>query len=291
MRLMYDADNPYDIPSDAEMVAGYVDGSRTKWTQEMWDRFPNSVHVRISAVGATHLADVFDVEPGCIWPPERVISIILRAREAGIVPTVYCNELNHWHGIRKMFQDRQIQEPLYWVANYDKVAEVPNGAIAKQFKHPPQVGKHYDLSAVANYWPGVDIEVEEGDDMGYSYSQVELPPSDGNEYQEKDVTLPHLGGATKVRERYVTLYIPGMPFGVDENGQPTDERDEANIRYAHWKDIDGEIVGHYFGGDDTMLGDHETTSGHKAPDSAVKLTVQYDSPVGLNAGVEIVTGQ
>lgn len=161
MRIMYDADNPYDIPRDARMVAGYVDGSRTTWKQEWWDRFPGAVKVRISAVGVRwDIADVFDVEPGCIWPPENVVPLIKQARKAGRNPTVYCNEMNHWQYIREMFRKLNMTEPPYWVANYNGRAAIPAGAVAKQYMHPPQTGKHYDLSSVADYWPGVDVKEE-----------------------------------------------------------------------------------------------------------------------------------
>src|SRR5207245_9944229 len=33
---------------------------------------------------------------------------------------------------------------------------MPPTAVAKQYQHPPASGGHYDLSVVADYWPGVD---------------------------------------------------------------------------------------------------------------------------------------
>lgn len=172
-RIMYDADNPYDIPSDAAMVAGYIDGSRTTWTQAMWDRFPNAQKITISAVGKRWDADVFDVEPGCIWPPENVIPLVKKAREEGRWPTVYCNEVNHWQYIRDMFRGMSMEEPPYLVANYDGDPTIPHGAVGKQFAHPRDVNrpanrpqqpwetfKHFDLSSIANHWPGVDGDDE-----------------------------------------------------------------------------------------------------------------------------------
>lgn len=152
---MYDADNPYDIPRDAKMVAGYIDGSRTTWRAEWWTWFPQAVLVTISAVGARWDADLFDVEPGCIWPPENVLPLVVTARSKGRWPAVYCNEKNHWAYIRNMFRTRGMEEPPYIVANYDGVAVIPAGAVGKQYKHPPQIGKHYDLSVVKTSWkPG-----------------------------------------------------------------------------------------------------------------------------------------
>lgn len=160
-RTMYDSTRPDDIPPDAEMVAYYVDGKYT-WPQAWIDRFPNAVKVSISAIGMKS-AMVGDVEEGCIWPPENAVDWVLDARRNGFDPTIYCNQLNHWQWIAAEFEHRNVPMDKWWVANYDGNSTIPAGAVAKQYKHPPQIGKHYDLSAVADYWPGVDTT--EGDDM------------------------------------------------------------------------------------------------------------------------------
>lgn len=175
MRTMYDSTNGHDIPVDAEMVAGYVDG-RFAWTPEEWDRFPDAVKVRISAVGATHLAEVFDVEVGCIWPPANVVPLVVAARRAGIDPTVYVNERNDWAPTRVAFDRAGVAHPHWWVANYDGKATVPEGAVAKQYANEPMTGGHYDASAVVDFWPGVDIEQKEDDPM-LSNEQVPVFPA------------------------------------------------------------------------------------------------------------------
>ncbi len=162
MRLMYDSTAPWAIPDDAEMVAYYVDG-RYAWPQSWLDLFPNAVKVSISAVG-TRSAQVGDVEPGCIWPPENAVPWVLQARADGFDPTIYVNERNDWGPTITAFNAAEVSEPHWWVAHYDGVREVPAGAVAKQFAHPGdgggqswETGAHYDLSIVADYWPGVDI--------------------------------------------------------------------------------------------------------------------------------------
>ncbi|HWO58981.1 MAG TPA: hypothetical protein VNO31_02910 [Umezawaea sp.] len=175
MRRMYDSVNAAAIPTDAEMVAGYVDG-KFAWTAADWARFPNSVKVRISAIGATHLAEVFDVEVGCIWPPRNVVPLVVRARAAGIDPTVYVNQHNDWGPTKAAFDAAGVAHPHWWVANYDGVQSIPAGSIAKQYAHPGTVpgkssgpwetGKHYDLSVVADHWPGVDNQ--NGDDVSFN---------------------------------------------------------------------------------------------------------------------------
>lgn len=163
-RLMYDSTSPWDIPRDAQMVAGYVDG-RYAWPQAWWDLFPNAVHVKISAIGV-RTAPVGDVEVGCIWPPANAVPWVRRARADGYDPTIYVNELNDWLPVRQAFWAAGEPEPHYWVARYNGVREIPAGAMARQFAHPHdgdgvanypwETGKHYDLSVVRDFWPGID---------------------------------------------------------------------------------------------------------------------------------------
>ncbi|GLY65481.1 hypothetical protein [Amycolatopsis taiwanensis] len=47
-------------------------------------------------------------------------------------------------------------QPHCWVARYDGVANLPVGCVAKQYINPPGSGGHFDLSAVADFWPGID---------------------------------------------------------------------------------------------------------------------------------------
>lgn len=169
-RLMYDSTSPWDIPRDAEMVAYYVDG-RYAWPQEWLDMFPNAVKVSISAIGQ-RTAQVGDVEVGCIWPPANAVPWVLRARADGYDPTIYVNELNDWGPVRQAFRNAGVPEPHYLVARYNGVREIPPGAIGRQFAHPHdgdgvannpwETGKHYDLSIVADYWPGVDNKAPGG---------------------------------------------------------------------------------------------------------------------------------
>ncbi len=179
-RTMYDSVTAGAIPTDAEMVAGYVDG-RFAWSVADWNRFPGAVKVRISAVGTNVNAHVFDVESGCIWPPAAVVPLVVAAREIGIDPTVYVNERNDWEPTRRAFDAAGVAHPHWWVANYDNRKTVPAGAVAKQYADPgmPGVGGHYDLSVVTDFWPGVDgtfdnpSKTEQGGDWLMSLTQAE----------------------------------------------------------------------------------------------------------------------
>lgn len=177
-RTMFDSTTPWDIPRDAEMVAYYVDGLYA-WPQAWLDLFPRAVKVGISAIGQK-VAQVGDVEVGCIWPPANAVPWARRARAAGLDPTIYVNELNDWGPVRRAFQAAGEPEPHYWTARYNGVAEIPDGAVARQYKHPHdgdgvadkpwETGKHYDESVVRDFWPGVDQRgpgggAGSGDDM------------------------------------------------------------------------------------------------------------------------------
>jgi hypothetical protein len=55
--------------------------------------------------------------------------------------------------VRESFVNRGVAEPEYWIAHYDGAANIPVGAVAKQYLNTPG----YDVSAVADYWPGIDV--------------------------------------------------------------------------------------------------------------------------------------
>lgn len=206
---MYDADNPYDIPRDAKMVAGYIDGSRTTWRPEWWTWFTQAVLVTISAVGARWDADLFDVEPQCIWPPENVLPLVVTARVNGRWPAVYCNQLNHWAYIRQMFRMRGMEEPPYIVANYDGVAVIPPGAVGKQYKHPPQIGKHYDLSVIDASWtPGR----KESEDMLKDENITTWP----EDFAEIGKVRPSVSFDAATTLKYAGLYAGAAYEGVNE---------------------------------------------------------------------------
>jgi hypothetical protein len=204
---MYDSVRPGEIPADAEMVALYVDGKYAA-TAADWNRFTRAVKVRISAVGSNVNAHVFDVENGCIWPPAAVVPLVVAARKLGIDPTVYVNQNNDWEPTRRAFDAAGVAHPHWWVANYDNRKTVPAGAVAKQYADPgmPGVGGHYDLSVVADFWPGVDgsfdnPEKDEGDDVP-NISQSDLDKL--------------LAAADKITHEYkVSDGTPPRPFGTD----------------------------------------------------------------------------
>lgn len=159
-RTMYDGITASRLPVGAQMVAGYVDGLY-RWSDADWRRFsPQTVRVRIAVFATTNDGHVLDCESGNCTPAQAVDWVLLR-RKAGVDPTVYCNQMNPdtgWPAVRAAFQARGVPEPHYWVAKYDGVQIIPSGAIGKQYEDDETRG--WDLSVIADHWPGVDPPLE-----------------------------------------------------------------------------------------------------------------------------------
>lgn len=149
MRIMYDSVNPTAIPRDAQMVAGYVNGPY-KWKDTDWALFPHAVHVGIAVRAAYNGGEVLDVEIGDATPAQAPGWVQMR-RAAGVDPSVYCNS-STWPEVRAAFSAAGVAAPHYWIAHYDGNPAIPNGAVAKQYQNTTG----WDLSSVADYWPGID---------------------------------------------------------------------------------------------------------------------------------------
>jgi hypothetical protein len=157
MRTMYDSVTPSAIPTNAALVAGYIDGPFA-WSNAQWARFPRSVPVRIATRAATNAGHVLDVETGDATPTQATAWVTMR-RKAGTDPSVYCNA-STWPTVQAAFTAAKVAQPHYWIAHYDGSTAIPAGAVAKQYVDPPNSGGDYDLSAVADVWPGVDPQKE-----------------------------------------------------------------------------------------------------------------------------------
>jgi hypothetical protein len=170
LRTMYDSTNPNDIPTNVQLVAGYVSGPYA-WPASAWARFSGIPQVRIATQAAHNVGNCLDVERGDATP-EQAPGWVMRRRAAGVDPTVYCNELNSWPAVRAAFRAQGVPEPHYWVSRYSMALEgqVPAGAVARQYADPAvHGGGHYDLSAVLPHWPGIDPE----EDMSLSQDDLD----------------------------------------------------------------------------------------------------------------------
>lgn len=141
-----------------DLVGGYGDGLYT-WSDEDWAHIaPGVTRIVIVVFWTTNAGQILDCEPGNCTPAQAVDWVLMR-RKAGADPTVYCNQMDQktgWPAVRAAFQARGVAEPHYWVADYDGVAVIPAGAIGKQHADDIALGKPWDISVVADYWPGVD---------------------------------------------------------------------------------------------------------------------------------------
>lgn len=141
-----------------DLAAGYGDGLY-RWSDADWAHIaPGVIRVVIVVHPSTNAGVILDCEPGNCGPADAVDWVLMR-RAAGADPTVYCNQhdtVTGWPAVRGAFQARGVREPHYWVADYDGVAEIPAGAVGKQYADDIALGRPWDLSVVADYWPGVD---------------------------------------------------------------------------------------------------------------------------------------
>lgn len=152
-RRMYDAVTVANLPAGGDLYAGYVNG-RYANLSALRARFPSARIVTIS-VTASGVADVLDVERFDATP-EQAPGWVRDMRAIGRVPTVYCRA-SAWSACMAAFYRANVAGPFWWIANYDGDPAIPAGAVAKQFGGNARGG--YDVSSVADYWPGIDQKV------------------------------------------------------------------------------------------------------------------------------------
>jgi hypothetical protein len=144
---MYDSTTATDIPANAEMVAGYVDGT-FRWSDADWALFPRASKIRIAINANTNDGHVLDVEPGDA-EPWMAPGWIRQRQAAGIArPTIYCDR-SELSAVQAACQGLNYD---IWLANWNGVPHLAAGTIATQYDHPPTSGGHYDKSLVADRW-------------------------------------------------------------------------------------------------------------------------------------------
>ena len=199
MRKMYDSLNPAAIPTTAELVASYIDGENAPAAG--WEaRFPNSKIVRIARVATTNAGDVGDIETTDLTPQDAVSWVKLR-RAAGANPTIYANE-STWPAVLAAFQAAQEAPPQKWRAAWDSQATLEPGEVAHQYENAALTGGDWDLSVVADVWPGVD-------------DQAPSPPAPAPEPVVLDVPTP--GGSYRVVAGDTLSGISQRAYGNSEN--------------------------------------------------------------------------
>jgi hypothetical protein len=161
-RKMFDSTTTSDLPAHAKMLAGYVDGNFAN-VDEIRDRFPDATVVTITVIG-TPGAHVCDTEVGNIGIPSTVAWAVNEI-EAGRKPTIYCMA-SAWPTVKAAVKAKGIAGKVsYWIADWDGIAEIPAGAVAKQYANPKLTHHHFDESIVADHWPGVDEDDDDPNDL------------------------------------------------------------------------------------------------------------------------------
>jgi hypothetical protein len=209
---MYDSTTAADIPADAPMVAGYIDGNYA-WTRQDWARFPSAAYLRIAVLHGTNDGAVLDIERGCsetwcapIWAKMRMA--------AGLaIPTFYCRPTMPWPD---PYNQQAVINALvtggvnpagvaWWFADYTGKPHMPSGGIACQYANDTYTGGHYDLSVVSELAPWVK-----------SQPQVQGQSAHLVSYQE-DAML----GFTNTRGTFRCDYS-GAIYTFDDHGNAVD---------------------------------------------------------------------
>lgn len=192
--LGYDSTNPLDIPSNAKVVAGYVDGPFA-WTREEWMRFPLAYKVRIATRASTNDGDIIDCEKGDATPAQAVLWVIKRRQAGAHWAGIYCN-LSTLTEVRAALGT--LICPL-WQAHYDDIEILPNGFVGKQFINPPNSGGHFDLSVFDLHWlDSIGGNVSTPADNAHAVESYKNPddPTDVDVHQhEVDATTAKNEGA------------------------------------------------------------------------------------------------
>jgi hypothetical protein len=129
------------------------------WSEQDWLRHTSTgaIAVGIAVLPTTDAGQVCDVESGDLTPEQAVRWVGMRRASGLANPTVYCS-ISAWPYVAAAFINAGVAQPNWWLAGYDDVPEIPAGAIGKQYANAPLTGGHYDLSVVADHWPGVDSQ-------------------------------------------------------------------------------------------------------------------------------------
>ncbi len=150
---MYDAVTVANIPAEATMVAGYVDGGYRNWP-ELVARFPHARKVSITTTGDAH-ADVVDVEQGDC-SPQKAVAWARMMRYVGRRPVVYTSRAN-LGDVQAAFDQEREPHPFWWIADWTGEPHLYGGSVATQYASPqvppPGAPIGYDLSTVSPNWP------------------------------------------------------------------------------------------------------------------------------------------
>lgn len=150
-RAMFDSVTAARLPSNATLVGAYADGHYQN-VDAVRRQCPHATVVTITVKGNPG-ANVADVETGDLTP-EQGAQWAANEVKAGRLPTLYMN-LSTWPEVQRHVAAHGIAGKVsYWVAHYDGKADIPAGAVAKQYQE--RKDQNLDYSLAVDHWPGVD---------------------------------------------------------------------------------------------------------------------------------------
>lgn len=159
---MFDSVTIANLPHDADMVAGYVDGHWPTFAH-LKAKFPKARRVSIATAFA-HEADVLDVENRDGTPAEAV-SWTVRMRLLGRDPVVYTTK-DVWAAVLRSCASNNVTPPKWWAADWTGNPHVVEGSVATQFASPTVKWHHdqgdYDVSLVSPDFPAPFITKQKG---------------------------------------------------------------------------------------------------------------------------------
>jgi len=150
---MYDSDNAADIPADAKIAAGYVDGSGTYPT--LVRIRPRAKHLSISIHGAQ--AKCYDMETGALSIREGVACAKRDIKAGRSWPWLYYSVSSRPAVDAELKRQGITGKVIHWGAHYLQPDVVPHGYHALQNRAPGYGATgHWDRSVLVPYIPGFD---------------------------------------------------------------------------------------------------------------------------------------
>jgi hypothetical protein len=219
---MYDS-AASDFPPDAQYILAYIDGPYANVSQAM----ATGAYVVTITIEGTINADCCDIEPGCLTPWQGAQWAAAR-QQLGLPATQYFSTSQLW-----AVQDANAaygvdpNNVYFFGAQYDGIAEIPAGYVAKQYiqgnSFPPGA---YDTSVAWSTWPALpqpQIGVNMPQYVRYS-GKTGVKTKGGNSYQNGLVAECSAGVATNMGDswenvvnEYQSLNLP-LPIIPDPNG-------------------------------------------------------------------------
>jgi peptidoglycan hydrolase-like protein with peptidoglycan-binding domain len=241
MGTMYDSETPAAIPSDAEIVAGYVDGQWPDY-DELVTLFPNARHVSITVSGMS-TALVGDCEKGDMSPAGLAIWVKAEIG-AGRRPTLYYSKDNAGAVSAALLAEGLALTAVdYWVADWTGEAHLLPGTVATQWASPGTgSGGNYDISETVEAWPPASVEPAPEPSPVPPPSPEPAPappPPPSGGFMPPTVKRGDLSASVKSAQALLNLHAP---LSIDGDFGPATETAAENFQKVFELVVDG-IVG------------------------------------------------